>query len=394
MHPLFNYGYKTGLFDEDFLLNEQEIKKEIKNSSFLTVGGAGSIGQAVVKLIYSYNPRVLHVIDISENNMVELVRDLRSSSIDNRCDFKTFIIDVGSIEFEVFTENSKDKYDYVINLSAMKHVRSERDIYTLMRILQTNVINTKKLLEFNKQNRVKNFFSVSTDKAANPVNVMGASKRLMEILMFENRQCKTSSARFANVAFSDGSLLFGLSNRIEKSQAIVVPTNIKRYFISKEDAAKLCLMSVIMGADQEIYFSNLSPNKDLVAISDVILSYLSSLGFEPDVCLTENEAIEKSKKLDLKSKKWPCLFTNISTSGEKEYEVFFTSDDQMVSTNYKNVGILKYTKSSHKANDFVVNLIEYQKTKEWTKSHILDLINNTIDNFYHIETDKNLDQGM
>jgi FlaA1/EpsC-like NDP-sugar epimerase len=394
MHPLFNCGYKTGLFDEDFLLNEEEIKKEIKNSSFLIVGGAGSIGQAVVKLICSYFPPTLHVIDISENNMVELVRDLRAGGKVSPCDFKTFIIDVSSIEFDVFTENSRDMYDYVINLSAMKHVRSERDIYTLMRILQTNVLNTKKLLDFNKLNRVRKFFSVSTDKAANPVNVMGASKRIMEMLMFEKNQCRTSSARFANVAFSDGSLLFGLNNRIDKRQAIVIPTNIKRYFISKDDAAKLCVMSAIMGRNQEIYFSNLNPNRDLVAISDVILNYLSGLGLEPDICSSDDEAIEKSKKINMSSKKWPCLFTKTVTSGEKEYEEFFTSDDQIVQTNYKNVGIIKYSESSNKAKDFVNNLIEYHKGKDWSKSYILNLINNTIGNFSHIETGKNLDQGM
>ena len=234
-------------------------------SSFLVIGGAGSIGQAVVKEVFKRNPKKLHVVDISENNLVELVRDIRSSFGYIAGDFKTYALDIGSIEYDAFIE-SDGKYDYVLNLSALKHVRSEKDPFTLMRMIDVNIFNTEKTLQQSIDSGVKKYFCVSTDKAANPVNMMGASKRIMEMfIMRKSKDIKISTARFANVAFSDGSLLHGFDQRIKKRQPIVAPNDIKRYFVIPKESGELCLMSCIFGENRDIFFPKLSENSHLIS---------------------------------------------------------------------------------------------------------------------------------
>ena len=236
-------GREKVLFSEDVKNAEEILKKEVSSSRFLVLGGAGSIGQAVTKEIFKRNPKKLHVVDISENNMVELVRDIRSSFGYIDGDFQTFALDIGSIEYDAFIE-ADGQYDYVLNLSALKHVRSEKDPYTLMRMIDVNVFNTDKTIQQSIDNGVKKYFCVSTDKAANPVNMMGASKRIMEMfLMRRSEQIDISTARFANVAFSDGSLLHGFNQRISKNQPLSAPNDVKRYFVTPQESGELCLMS-------------------------------------------------------------------------------------------------------------------------------------------------------
>ncbi|HKL08041.1 MAG TPA: polysaccharide biosynthesis protein, partial [Bacteroidales bacterium] len=224
-------GREKELFTEDINQHEKELQQTVSNSRFLVIGGAGSIGQAVTKEIFKRNPQKLHVVDISENNMVELVRDIRSSLGYIDGDFKTFALDVGSVEYDAFFE-ADGKYDYVLNLSALKHVRSEKDPFTLMRMIDVNIFNTEKTIQQSIAKGVKKYFCVSTDKAANPVNMMGASKRIMEMFAIRlSEQMDISMARFANVAFSDGSLLHSFDQRIKKRQPIVAPHDVKRYFV-------------------------------------------------------------------------------------------------------------------------------------------------------------------
>ena len=219
-------GRSDDLFIYDLKRFESKLKNTVSESKFLVLGGAGSIGQAVVKEIFRRNPKKLHVVDISENNLTELVRDIRSSFGYIDGEFKTFALDLGSVEYDAFIK-SDGIYDYVLNLSALKHVRSEKDPYTLMRMIDVNIINTDKTIKQSIENRVKKYFCVSTDKATNPVNMMGASKRIMEMfLMRRSVDIEISTARFANVAFSDGSLLHGFNQRIEKQQPIAVPDDI------------------------------------------------------------------------------------------------------------------------------------------------------------------------
>ena len=328
------------LFTEDISNNNNELEKIVSNSTFLVLGGAGSIGQAVTKEIFKRNPKKLHLVDISENNMVELVRDIRSSFGYIDGDFQTFALDIGSFEYDAFIK-SDGKYDYVLNLSALKHVRSEKDPFTLMRMIETNVFNTDKTLLQSIENKSKKYFCVSTDKAANPVNMMGASKRIME--MFVNRrseQINVSMARFANVAFSDGSLLHGFNQRIQKNQPIVAPNDIKRYFVTPQESGELCLMSCIFGENRDIFFPKLSENLHLISFADIAVKYLQNLGYEPYLCKDEDEARELAKTLP-KEGKWPCLFSASDTTGEKDFEEFFTDKEILDMNRFENLGIIK-----------------------------------------------------
>ena len=244
MHSIISLiGRKKELFCADITINQKKLSEIVYKSRFLVLGGAGSIGQAVTKEIFKRNPAKLHVVDISENNLVELVRDIRSSYGYIDGDFQTFALDIGSIEYDAFFK-ADGQYDYILNLSALKHVRSEKDPYTLMRMIDVNVFNTDKTLKQAIDAGVKKYFCVSTDKAANPVNMMGASKRIMEMfLMRRSLDIEISTARFANVAFSDGSLLHGFNQRLEKRQPIVAPKDVRRYFVTPKESGELCLMS-------------------------------------------------------------------------------------------------------------------------------------------------------
>jgi len=333
-------GRTKELFTEDIQNHKTELEQIVSSSRFLVIGGAGSIGQAVTKEIFKRNPQKLHVVDISENNMVELVRDIRSSFGYIDGDFQTFALDVGSIEYDAFWK-ADGQYNYVLNLSALKHVRSEKDPFTLMRMINVNIFITDKTIEQSIKKGVKKYFCVSTDKAANPVNMMGASKRIME--MFVNRRSKdikVSMARFANVAFSDGSLLHGFDQRIKKQQPIVAPNDIKRYFVIPKEAGELCLMSCIFGENRDIYFPKLNENLHLITFSDIAKSYLKEKGLKPYICQTEEEARSFFNNTT-NHQKWPCLFTKSDTTGEKEFEEFYTDNETLDMEKFQNLGIIK-----------------------------------------------------
>lgn len=319
-------GREKELFADDVGRHEVELQKIVSSSKFLVLGGAGSIGQAVTKEIFKRNPLKLHVVDISENNMVELVRDIRSSFGYIDGDFQTFALDIGSVEYDAFID-ADGQYDYVLNLSALKHVRSEKDAYTLMRMVSVNILNTEKTLHQSIVNGAKKYFCVSTDKAANPVNMMGASKRIMEMfLMRRSLEIDISTARFANVAFSDGSLLHGFNQRIQKNQPIVAPRDIKRYFVTPKESGELCLMSCIYGENRDIFFPRLSEELHLITFAKIAVKYLQQIGYEPHVCDSEAEARELVCSLPQQGK-WPCLFSDSDTTGEKDFEEFFTQNE-------------------------------------------------------------------
>ena len=289
MNYLKLIGRNKELFSEDIKTREYQIKDEVSSSKFLVIGGAGSIGQAVVQEIFKRNPKVLHVVDISENNMVELVRDIRSSKGYGQGDFKTFAIDCGSIEFTTLIDK-EGPYDYVYNLSALKHVRSEKDPYTLMRMLMVNVFNTVKTVKLSKEMDSKKYFCVSTDKAANPVNMMGASKKIMEMyIMRESLDINISMARFANVAFSDGSLLHGFNQRFAKQQPFSAPNDVRRYFVTPQESGELCLLSGLFGNNREIFFPKLSEELHLIKFSEIASTYLKERGYSPVECNSEDE---------------------------------------------------------------------------------------------------------
>lgn len=402
MNTLNLIGRNSLLFNNDINNNEEQLKTVVSSSSFLVIGGAGSIGQAVTKEIFKRNPKKLHVVDISENNMVELVRDIRSSFGYIEGDFQTFALDIGSQEYDAFIE-SDGKYDYVLNLSALKHVRSEKDPFTLMRMINVNIFNTDKTIQQSISKGVKKYFCVSTDKAANPVNMMGASKRIMEMfLMRRSKDITISTARFANVAFSDGSLLHGFNQRIQKRQPIVAPNDIKRYFVVPQESGELCLMSCIFGENRDIFFPKLSESLHLITFAEIAVKYLESLGYKPYLCETEEEARQFFENENLKGqsqsevKMWPCLFTTSDTTGEKDFEEFYTEDEVLDMDRFENLGIIKNELNieEEKLNHFTNIIDALKQSGKWNKEQIVNLFFEMIPNFGHKETGKYLDAKM
>jgi FlaA1/EpsC-like NDP-sugar epimerase len=396
MNKILNLiGRTKELFKGDIQNNNKKLKTIVSSSSFLVIGGAGSIGQAVTKEIFKRNPKKLHVVDISENNMVELVRDIRSSFGYIDGEFQTFALDIGSIEYDAFIKND-GQYDYVLNLSALKHVRSEKDPFTLMRMIDTNIFNTDKTLQQSINSGVKKYFCVSTDKAANPVNMMGASKRIMEMfVMKKSLQINVSMARFANVAFSDGSLLHGFNQRIQKQQPIVAPNDIKRYFVTPQESGELCLMSCIFGENRDIFFPKLSENLHLISFADIAVKYLEGLGYEAYLCKDENEARELVHTLPSQGK-WPCLFTSSDTTGEKDFEEFFTDAETLDMDRFENLGVIKNNADfdEDKLSEFENKIKDFKKNLSWKKEDIVKEFFKIIPDFGHKETGKYLDGKM
>jgi len=388
-------GRTAPLFDDDISSRRKELEALVSNSRFLVIGGAGSIGQAVTREIFKRNPLALHVVDISENNMVELVRDIRSTLGYIDGDFRTFALDCGSNEYRALM-NASEGYDYVLNLSALKHVRSEKDPFTLMRLIEVNILNTIKTVQMAKVQGAKKYFCVSTDKAANPVNMMGASKRIMEMfLMRESESMEISTARFANVAFSDGSLLHGFNQRFAKRQPISAPNDVRRYFVTPQESGELCLMSCLLGENRDIFFPKLSEQLHLTTFSDIAERYIENLGYEPYHCSTEEEARDRSNEL-IASKRWPCYFFKSDTSGEKDFEEFFTDNEILDMNKFKNLGVIKNEAnfSSDMLDNFLEVIYDLRAQTVWEKSPIVDLFNEMIPDFDHKETGKYLDGRM
>lgn len=388
-------GRDSELFSSDIVSHEDALKIIIQKSRFLIIGGAGTIGQSVTREIFKRDPKILHVVDISENNMVELVRDLRSTNGYGSGEFKTFAIDCGSLEFEALV-NDQGPYDFIFNLSALKHVRSEKDPFTLMRMIIVNVFNTVKTLRMSREMGAKKYFCVSTDKAANPVNMMGASKRIMEMfLMRESLTQDISMARFANVAFSDGSLLHGFNQRFLKRQPFSAPNDVRRYFVTQQESGELCLLSGLLGQNRDIFFPKLSEKLHLITFSEIAKSYLKERGYKPYECQSEEEARDKAEELIAK-KCWPCYFFTSDTTGEKDFEEFFTDKEDLDMNRFETVGVIKNQPifDEAKLDEFMVGIDFLREKGTWSKEDIIKLYFGILPEFSHKETGKYLDQRM
>ena len=396
MNILNLLGGRDKLFHGDITRIEDELSDIVSKSKFMVVGGAGSIGQAVCKEIFKRDPTLLHVVDISENNLVELVRDIRSSIGYGKGEFQTYALDCGSAEFRALMEKESNGYDYVLNLSALKHVRSESNPFTLMRLVRTNIFNTIDNIRLSKAQGVKKYFCVSTDKAANPVNMMGASKKIMELFMArESEEMPVSMARFANVAFSDGSLLHGFNQRLLKGQPIAAPDDVKRYFVTPQESGELCLLSTIYGKNLDIFFPKLSEGLHLTKFSDIARNYLRQRGFEPYECGSEEEARTLVGELSMVGQ-WPCYFFESDTTGEKDFEEFFTSEELVDNDRFESLGVVQASKEydSDALDAFELGCRELLAARQWSKVDLLKLFYEVLPSFAHLETGKYLDQRM
>jgi FlaA1/EpsC-like NDP-sugar epimerase len=396
MHEILNLvGRDKFLFGQDVLKFENELAAKVSGSSFLVIGGAGSVGQAITCEIFRRDPRKLHVVDISENNLVELVRDLRSTFGYQSGEFKTFCLDVDSLEFDSFLKCAK-RYDYVLNLSALKHVRSEKDPFTLMRLVNTNIINAIKICKWAANVSAIKYFCVSTDKAADPVNMMGASKKIMEMFTIrEAENIAVSMSRFANVAFSDGSLLYGYNKRMEKRQPLVAPNDVKRYFMTPQESGQLCLISCLLGINREIFFPKLDRDLYLTSFAEIVCRYLTGRGFEPYICESENQA--RSLVADLSQKgQWPCFFSPSDTTGEKDCEQFFVEGEEIDLSRFLDIGVIQNSLgfNSGKLDDFEKGILRLRSRGSWEREEIVELFSSVIPSFKYVDLGKYLDDKM
>lgn len=384
------------LLVDDYKKFDEQLKNRIDNKSVLVIGGAGTIGSNYIKALLKYHPKKLYVVDINENGLTELVRDLRSSVGYNIPKvFKTYPINFGDKIFEKILKH-EGPFNIVANFAAHKHVRSEKDHYSIEAMLDNNVLKAKHLLDLLVKFPPEHFFCVSTDKAANPVNVMGASKKLMEeVILAYSTKIPITTARFANVAFSNGSLPFGFVERIMKKQPLSSPLKIKRYFVSPKEAGEICLMACIMGNSGEIFFPKLNES-NFETFSNIAERFLKHLGFEPDYCGSEQEAKAKAIKLTEKTKKYPVFFFDSDTSGEKSFEEFFTKGEELDIDTFPNLGVIKNPKSkSFEEIDIMFDKLNIVfEESNLTKEKIVNILTEFLPNFKHIETGKSLDQKM
>ncbi len=385
------------LLDADFRKYDTEMQKRINGKSVLVIGGAGTIGSSYIKAILKFKISKLVVVDINENGLTELVRDLRSSAGYNIPDeFITYPVNFGDRVFErIFYHHGP--FQIVANFAAHKHVRSEKDIYSIEAMIENNVLRARKLLDLLLQEPPEHFFCVSTDKAANPVNIMGASKKLMEeMIMAYSSKLPIKTARFANVAFSNGSLPLGFLDRLNKRQPWSSPTGIRRFFVSPQESGELCLMASIMGESGDIFFPKLDENKDMIPFDQMAIDLLNTLGLKPDICKSEEVARQKALLLNEKSTSYPIYFFGSDTSGEKSYEEFFTEKEELDNDSFINLGVVKNSKkrSIQEIDGIFDQLHTLFESKNVTKNSIVDILKVYLPNFQHIETGKGLDSKM
>ncbi|HPW65498.1 MAG TPA: polysaccharide biosynthesis protein [Salinivirgaceae bacterium] len=375
----------------------KQLSERLTNKNVLVIGGAGTIGSWYIKALLKFKIAKLIVVDINENGLTELVRDLRSSTqyhIPN--DFITYPVNFADPVFEKILKHH-GPFQIVANFAAHKHVRSEKDIFSIEAMIENNVLRAQRLIELISKSNVEHFFCVSTDKAANPVNIMGATKKLMEeLIMAYSKTIPITTARFANVAFSNGSLPLGFLERFAKKQPWSCPKNIRRFFVSPQESGELCLIASILGSSGDIFFPKLDPETDMIPFDEIAIDLLKTLGYTADICKTESEAREKSLLLNENSKSYPIYFFESDTSGEKPFEEFYTEKEELDIDTFHALGVVKNSKkrSVEEINQIIKSLRTVFDKPTSDKSEIVTALKSYLPNFDHIETGKGLDSKM
>ena len=386
----------VSMFLSDIEVNKKQLRKEIEGKSLLVIGGAGSIGSSYIRSMLSFKPSKLVVVDLNENGLAELTRDLRSTyGMYVPEEYRTYTLNFSDPIFERIFRKEQG-FDIVANFSAHKHVRSEKDEYSVQALIENNVIKAKKLLDLLAEYPPKHFFCVSTDKAANPVNIMGASKRIMEdMIMAYSSKFKVTTARFANVAFSNGSLLAGFIDRIMKKQTLAAPCDVKRYFVSPEESGQICMLACILGNNGEIFFPKLGEEK-MITFSTICDRFLQTLGYEKKECATDEEARKYASEMSDNSKIYPVIYFKSDTTGEKDYEEFFVPGEKLNVERFFSLGVIEDVKKRplSELNSFFEELEILFSNPDCHKSDIVSALQRFLPNFDHEERGKNLDQKM
>ena len=386
----------SSMFEADIKVNAEKLTREIEGKSVCVIGGAGSIGSSFIKAVLMFKPGKLVVVDLNENGLAELTRDIRSTE-------ELFVPE----EYRAYTLNFADPiftrifreergFDIVANFSAHKHVRSEKDRYSVQALIENNDIKAKKLMDLLCEFPPKHFFCVSTDKAANPVNIMGASKRIMEdLVMAYNKYFKVTTARFANVAFSNGSLPDGWIHRLQKKQPLAAPSDVKRYFVSPEESGQICMLACILGKGGEVFFPKLGEDQ-MLTFSAICDDFVKSEGFTKKECSSDEEAKQYAAKMDYDSDTYPVVYFKSDTTGEKAYEEFYVPGEKIDMQRFKALGVVEQTArhSMDEVDTFFKKLEGIFQKDDFTKAQVVDAIREFIPNFEHLEKGKNLDQKM
>ena len=385
----------TSLFEQDVFNNSEYLSREIEGKSVCVIGGAGSIGSSFIKSVLRFHPNTLVVIDLNENGLVELTRDLRSSY--NQyvpVDYRSYTLNFADPIFARIFREEKG-FDIVANFSAHKHVRSEKDKYSVQALIENNDIKAKKLMDLLCEFPPKHFFCVSTDKAANPVNIMGASKRIMEdLVMAYNDKFKVTTARFANVAFSNGSLPDGWLHRMQKKQPLAAPKDVKRYFVSPEESGQICMLACILGKGGEVFFPKLGDDQ-MLTFSTICDDFVKSEGFSKKECANDEDAKHYASQMSYDSESYPVVYFTSDTTGEKAYEEFYIPGEKINMERFKALGVIEETKRRpmNEVNSFFEKL-EHLFAADFTKEEVVNVIKEFVPNFKHEEKGKNLDQKM
>jgi FlaA1/EpsC-like NDP-sugar epimerase len=389
---------KQSLFWSDLNAYSADISAKLGGRRVLVIGGGGSIGSATTRLLVDYAPSAVHVIDQNENYLVELVRYLRGRPLGlTNVDFRTLPIDYGSPIMERFLREAERPYEIVLNFAALKHVRSEKDIYSVLQMLDTNLVRHARFKHWlSKYGHGQVYFAVSTDKAANPTSVMGASKRLMEDLTFglyAARAQRTTSARFANVSFSNGSLLDGFLRRLASRQPLAAPRDTRRYFVSQIEAGELCLIVALLAPDKHVAFPNLNPSAELQSLENIAVRVLEHFGLTPQLYEDEEDARRNLERL-ARTGRWPLLLTPLNTSGEKSYEEFIGDGETAVDIRMKAIRAFSHVPSraiDNKLFERLAVLIDDAHSRV-NMNQIFEEIRQALTGFCHVNTGKNLDQ--
>ncbi len=384
------------LFAKDIIKNTETLSKEIKGRSVLVIGGAGSIGSSFIRSILRFEPSKLVVVDLNENGLAELTRDLRSTEGLRVPDvYLTYTLDFADPIFErIFREHGG--FDIVANFSAHKHVRSEKDKYSVEALLNNNVLKARKLLDLLAEVPPRHFFCVSTDKAANPVNVMGASKRVMEdLIMSYMPKFKVTTARFANVAFSNGSLPLSFFDRMMKLQPLVAPKDVKRYFVSLEESGQICMLACILGSNGEIFFPKLGEEK-MKTFSSICDDFITAMGYTKHECATDEEAKLLAANMKPGDKEYPAVYFSSDTTGEKDFEEFYVEGEEKDLDRFSSLGVIlsKEHRPKSEVEAFLHKLENIFSRPDFTKAEVVDCLKEFLPNFEHEEKGKNLDQKM
>lgn len=387
----------VSMFAGDIEANKEVLSQEIKDKKICVIGGAGSIGSSFIKAVLRFEPKSVVVVDLNENGLAELVRDVRSTyGLYVPDEFRCYTLNFADPIFERIFREEKG-FDIVANFSAHKHVRSEKDRYSVQALIENNDIKAKRLMDLLKVYPPKHFFCVSTDKAANPVNIMGASKRIMEdLVMAYNQYFKVTTARFANVAFSNGSLPDGWLHRLQKSQPLAAPQDVKRYFVSPEESGQICMLACVLGKKGEVFFPKLSEDQ-MLTFSAICDDFLAAHKMDKELCQTDEEAKSKAAALQRgETEKYPAVYFNSDTTGEKAYEEFFVPGEKIDMQRFQSLGVIEQTTrhNMQEVDAFFEQLEAIFVKPDFTKEQVVDAIRAFIPTFEHEEKGKNLDQKM